>query len=705
MTDKIKVHIVMNSHLDPIWLWNLDQGVDEIIATARTACDLLDDYPDLHLIRGESMFYETVERLDPATFQRMKQHIANNRLHVVGGWYVQPDCNLASAETYRRHAEIGCRYFKEKFGIEQIKTGFNIDSFGHSSYLPDFYRNAGMINYVMLRPSTGEMQLPCNVFRWQSPSGTEILTTRVMGSYNSTARSIVALVTNIARECDRHLKHVMVCCGVGNHGAGPEREEIDLLKSQWNNIEGAELVFDHPDNYFDEIREEIRRSNIELPVIKEELKHHAIGCYSAYRAIKKDVAETENRLVQAEKYLTETESETAWKQLLFATFHDVLAGTAIRSAYGRIHDSLGLAKTLAVNAVSDAIRKRNVAELAPDPMQRLILDNTGRETYDSLIGFEPWITWRYIANLKDIVNGRLLDEDGNEVPFQKIQSESATDRGEAEMIFPVKLAAGERKIFRLDLTGNTPKTETAPIRNVENKDLDSLIFRNTEYLAEPIKFVSREDTTDTWSHKINSFPESTETVFAKEPFREHFSGPFVCEDLGSYHADGGKIDLAVRKSADCNGLRLRLRLTWNLAQTQVRMVMKPSFPVKQRIEETPGGKITRSLNGEEYPLFRAIKLQGEEHSLSVVTDDCFSTCVKEDGTLELMLIRTPYYAHHEPYIPPENHFYPVTDLGFHEFEITILCDADDEDLRREIYRQTDPVRISESTFGVNRELQ
>ena len=138
MDGKIKVHIVMNSHLDPIWLWDLEQGVDEIIATARTACDLLDDYPQLHLIRGESMFYETVEKLDPATFQRIKQHIANNRLHVVGGWYVQPDCNLASAETYRRHAEIGCRYFKEKFGIEQIKTGFNIDSFGHSSYLPDF---------------------------------------------------------------------------------------------------------------------------------------------------------------------------------------------------------------------------------------------------------------------------------------------------------------------------------------------------------------------------------------------------------------------------------------------------------------------------------------------------------------------------------------------------------------------------------------
>ena len=268
-------------------------------------------------------------------------------------------------------------------------------------------------------------------------------------------------------------------------------------------------------------------------------------------------------------------------------------------------------------------------------MQRLILDNTGEETFDSLIGFEPWITWRYIANLKNIENGRLLDEAGNEVPFQKIQSESATIRGEAEIIFPAKLKAGERKIFRLDLTGKTPKTEIAPISNVKNRALESLIFRNTEYFAEPIRFIFREDTTDTWSHKINSFPESTVNVFTEEPFREHFSGPFVSEELGSYHSAGGKIDAAVRKSADCKGLRMRLRLLWNLPQTQVRMVIKAAFPVKKRIEETPGGKITRRLNGEEYPLYRAIKLQGEEHSLTVVTEDCFSTCVKEDGTLEL----------------------------------------------------------------------
>ena len=31
------VHIILNSHLDPVWLWRLEQGIDEALSTARTA--------------------------------------------------------------------------------------------------------------------------------------------------------------------------------------------------------------------------------------------------------------------------------------------------------------------------------------------------------------------------------------------------------------------------------------------------------------------------------------------------------------------------------------------------------------------------------------------------------------------------------------------------------------------------------------------
>ena len=74
------VHVVLNSHLDPIWLWNLEQGIDAALATARTACDILDDYPEAHVTRGEAWFYETVARHDPATFRHDLRHARKIRL-------------------------------------------------------------------------------------------------------------------------------------------------------------------------------------------------------------------------------------------------------------------------------------------------------------------------------------------------------------------------------------------------------------------------------------------------------------------------------------------------------------------------------------------------------------------------------------------------------------------------------------------------
>ena len=41
---KLTVHMIGNAHLDPVWLWRKSAGIDEAIATCRTACDLLDEY-------------------------------------------------------------------------------------------------------------------------------------------------------------------------------------------------------------------------------------------------------------------------------------------------------------------------------------------------------------------------------------------------------------------------------------------------------------------------------------------------------------------------------------------------------------------------------------------------------------------------------------------------------------------------------------
>ncbi len=70
-------------------------------------------------------------------------------LHVVGGWYVQPDCNLASPSTYALHARVAGEWFRRRLGAK-ARTGYNVDSFGHAATLPDFYAGAGIENYLFI---------------------------------------------------------------------------------------------------------------------------------------------------------------------------------------------------------------------------------------------------------------------------------------------------------------------------------------------------------------------------------------------------------------------------------------------------------------------------------------------------------------------------------------------------------------------------
>ena len=123
-----KLHLICTSHIDPIWQWTLDEGIASAIATFKSAVDLLEEY-DYIFCHNESMLYEAIEECAPDLFERIKDLVKKGRWIVSGGWYLQPDCNMPSGETFIRLIGEGKRYFKEKFGIEPT-VAYNFDSFG-----------------------------------------------------------------------------------------------------------------------------------------------------------------------------------------------------------------------------------------------------------------------------------------------------------------------------------------------------------------------------------------------------------------------------------------------------------------------------------------------------------------------------------------------------------------------------------------------
>ncbi|MCX7032063.1 MAG: alpha-mannosidase, partial [Spirochaetes bacterium] len=227
----ITVHMIGNAHLDPVWLWRWPAGVGEALATCRAACDLLDAEGDVVFTRGDAWLYERVEALDPGLLARIRAHVAAGRWAVIGGWYLQPDCNLPLAASFRKQMEIGLRHAREKLGVD-VTVGYNVDTFGHSAALPRLLSAGGYDSYVMMRPMAHEKTLPASLFRWRTSGdpGPGVITWRLPLAYCTSADDLTDQVRAALACAVPGVDHVMCFYGVGDHGGGPTRRQTAWIR-------------------------------------------------------------------------------------------------------------------------------------------------------------------------------------------------------------------------------------------------------------------------------------------------------------------------------------------------------------------------------------------------------------------------------------------------------------------------------------------
>ena len=67
---------------------------------------------------SSAVTYQWLEEDDPDMFSEIAERIEEGRWNIVNGWWVEPDCNILSGESYVRQALHAKRYFSEKFGVE-----------------------------------------------------------------------------------------------------------------------------------------------------------------------------------------------------------------------------------------------------------------------------------------------------------------------------------------------------------------------------------------------------------------------------------------------------------------------------------------------------------------------------------------------------------------------------------------------------------
>ena len=658
----LTVHMIGNAHLDPVWLWRWTEGYEALVATFRSALDLMRENEHFCFTCAAAAMYAWIERNEPGMFAEIRQRVAEGRWEIAGGWWLQPDCNIPCGESLVRQALYGQGYFRERLGV-MATVGYNVDTFGHAGTLPQFLAKAGLRGYVFFRPAPDEKELPEGMFWWESPDGTRVLTCRPPGHYPYWEDEVAPRVREHASRVVRGLRDVPSFYGVGNHGGGPTRGQIAAIVAADRDPAMPNVVFGRLDEFFDRARAQRQ----DYPVVRDELQHHARGCYTSHAPVKRWNREAEALLGTAEAFAA-LASEVAglpyphehftraWRNVLFNQFHDILAGSSIPEAYEDARDMYGESNTLARWALWSAV-------------QRLARRVDTRAEGDAVLVFNP-LPWRVQMPIHASVpfNPRertvgIVRHDGEPVPAQTVQSTALSWTRASRMLWVDELPPlGYRLYFVREGAGATvsraPRSasgqflenerwriEVDPqgghVASLKDKVEDVEVFSGPA--AVPLVI---DDQGDTWAHGVESFGDvagrfENATVSMEE------EGP-VRATLRVVSTHGRSVITQLfRLYHACPLIEVEAEIDWH---EQYRM-LKLAFPVNVRdaaiTSSIPYGHITREPNGEEEPCGPWVDVTGQNeagaYGLTVVNDSKHGYDAS-GSEIRLSVLRSPIYA-------------------------------------------------------------
>ncbi len=705
--EKKKLYMIGNSHIDPVWFWNWEEGMQEVKATYASVLERMKEFEDFRFTSTSTAFFEWIEGILPEMFEEIKQRVEEGRWEITGGWFIEPDCILPCGEAFVRHGLYGQRYLKSRFG-KMTKIGSNADSFGHNPVLPQILKKSGMDSYVFMRP-----RLDSPVFKWESGDGSQVNAICLPAEYTTWFHEPTVKNIELTLERTKDFDKMVCCYGVGNHGGGPTIENINTIHELQKSMEEAELTF----SSYTEFLQDIGEAN--LPVLTGAFERINQGCYSVDSLFKQKMRQAERRLVKAdilmsmaadicEGFVKEAgEMERLWKVVHFNEFHDTMGGTTIKSARDeavmQISGVCARAGEISALTIQHMVNAQDtIGEGFP-----LFLFHTGGMSYEDYVEIE--LEWFCQSPLK------LLNPEGGEIPYQRIHTDAkirhTTLGGRRRFVFYASVPANGFVQYRV--VKEEPSLESTPCMEILNSDalrlenvyllaefdgktgmLSSLIDKETGYnaLTETASLRMYADERDAWGHlqdrryadlNVNFRLDSIEKVESGK-LREVIRVRLSYEDTRLeqlYYLGEKERELRVEN-------RLRFNHTWHL--------LKLAYPVGEEAVETRAeaayGVIQRTIcDNVEYNMQSFLDVSNDKGSGLAIANDSKYAFNMEEGRVQITAVRSAIYAQgNSPDWWNGQETYEYTDIGTQTFWL-VLKPHGSALPERELYRIADKI--------------
>lgn len=707
-----EVHLICNAHIDPIWQWDWQEGVSATLSTFQSAVNLSKDF-DYIFCHNEVSIYKYVEEYAPKLFEEIKALVKAGKWHIMGGWYLQPDCNMPSGESFVRQIQEGRLYFTEKFGTFPT-TAINFDPFGHTVGLVQIIKKCGQDGYLFMRPYPTQLKLPHEVFIWRGLDGSEIKAART-GQYNTQLG--ISAETIKQRVSEKTDSICLVTWGVGNHGGGPSRKDLGDIK---------ELMETSEDKYIHSTPEAFFSRYTPTAVFDKSLHISMPGCYTSMARVKKKHAMLENEISVTEKMLSaayarglldsypEEQIRVAVQDLLNAQFHDVLPGSSVQCGEDNGMKLLdhGLLeaerlKTRAYFALSSACEPAGEGEypiLIFNPHPYPVSENFECE-------FVIDQGWR-----RDIISKiTVRDEAGNEIPCQQIKEEAN-----------MNLDWRKRMIFKADLLPlgfHRYSVYYTYVPVTEKAEPDALVFDNghkyaeidkktgllkkyaidgVDYVKDGFRLMSFADNPDPWGM---SDEQLLRLGTDGEPFKLSEKPAGVFEGMKSIQViEDGDIYLGVEAFFEKD--HTRAKITYKIYKNNdyidvdvtlflgdVNRIIKLELPIASEgklIGQCAFGTDELFRDARENVAHRFVAMSDGERALTLMNTGVYGSHY-ENGSLYMSLVRGVTYCAHpieDRQLIPTDRFTKKIDQGELSFSFRLgVVDADKLERETQVFVQ------------------
>lgn len=710
------IHLICNAHIDPVWQWEWEEGAASAISTFRVAADICEENGDFVFCHNEAILYRWVEEYEPKLFRRIQKLVSEGKWHIMGGWYLQPDCNMPSGEGFVRNILAGRRYFAEKFASRPT-TAINLDPFGHTRGLVQILAKSGFDSYMFCRPDSGQCPLPSECFRWVGYDGSSVIAQRIAFGYNSglgQAANKIKGVIEAQSKGDFATDVGLVLWGIGDHGGGPSKIDVAAISAfipQAKN-EGNNVFHSTPERYFAERAEKGVTATVE-----KGLNPCFPGCYTSQIRVKQKYRRLEGELFAAERMCAhaaavgriaypKAELDQALYDLLTVQFHDSLPGTSIQPVEEmalRMMDHgleyISRVRARAFFALADGQRAA-----APDEIPIFAYNP---HPYPVEGDFEcEFMLWD--QNWKDEFSIPRVFADNKPLLSQceKEQSNLSLD-WRKRVVFHAVLPPSRLSRFdcKIDVVPRKPEplmpcstthfifsgaNYTVKINRLTGL-IDSYTSGGREYLKPgAFRLDVMGDSSDPWEMRTLSFTNKI-GEFSLLSEREGSKYSNVSPDIPSVRIieDGDVRDVVeavfgyehsyavvryyLSKAGKAMGLSIRVN--WAEKSKMLKLAIPAAFASPAVVGETAFGSEELKTDGRENVSQRWIRLSDGENALAAANDGVYGSSY-HDGILYITLLRSPGYTVHpigDRPLMPQDRFSPYMEQGERRFRFDLYA--------------------------------